>query len=208
MKEISQANRTYTEIRKQILSNQLVAGTRLKEDEWAKKLEVNRAGVREALTRLAGEQLVIPGEKGGYFVKSITSEDVREIRELRKVIELGALEIAMERMEEKYLNELSQICDEFTAMVARGYFGGALEADIKFHETLIASSGNQKLMNIYQLSNIPLFHQKLGKVKSHLDDYHLTDKEPRALLEAIKNKDLKVAQEVLVGHLMRGEVFL
>ena len=93
-------------------------------------------------------------------------------------------------------------------MVERGYYGGALEADMKFHETLIAASSNQKIAGIYHSSNIPLFHQKLGKIKSHLDDYLLTDQEHREILAAIRNADLEKAREALSRHLMRGEVYL
>ena len=89
MKVDSLANKVYNELRKKILSNQLVSGTRLKEDIWAKRLDVNRMAVREALTRLLGEQLIETGEKGGYFVKSMSVEDVRQIRELREILELG-----------------------------------------------------------------------------------------------------------------------
>ena len=67
MKIDSLASKAFLEIRKKILSNQLPPNTRLKEDEWAKKVGVSRMAVREALTRLLGEDLVILGERGGYF---------------------------------------------------------------------------------------------------------------------------------------------
>jgi DNA-binding GntR family transcriptional regulator len=66
MKVDSLASKAFLEIRKKILSNQLPPNTRLKEDEWAKKVGVSRMAVREALTRLLGEDLVVLGEKGGY----------------------------------------------------------------------------------------------------------------------------------------------
>jgi DNA-binding GntR family transcriptional regulator len=47
-----------------------------------KKIEVSRMAVREALTRLLGEGLVILGEKGGYYIKPMTPDDVHELREL------------------------------------------------------------------------------------------------------------------------------
>ena len=55
MKTDSLASKAFTEIRRKILSNQLTPNTRLKEDEWAKKIGVSRMAVREALTRLLGE---------------------------------------------------------------------------------------------------------------------------------------------------------
>lgn len=206
MKIDSLANKVYIELRKKILSNQLVSGTRLKEDIWAKRLDVNRMAVREALTRLLGEQLIETGEKGGYFVKSMSAEDVRQIRELREILELGAIRLAIQKMDEKGIQKLEEICNDFTSMVERGYFGGACEADVKFHETLIDSAQNGKLKDIYEISNIPLFHQKLGKSQTHMDDYELTDQEHRQLLKAIKEKDVKLAEETLTKHLLRGEV--
>lgn len=206
MKIDSLANKVYNELRKKILSNQLVSGTRLKEDVWAKRLDVNRMAVREALTRLLGEQLIETGEKGGYFVKSMSVEDVRQIRELREILELGAIRLAIQKIDDEGIRKLEEICNDFSSMVERGYFGGACEADVKFHETLIDFAQNNKLKDIYEISNIPLFHQKLGKSQTHMDDYELTDQEHRQLLKALKEKDVKLAEETLSKHLLRGEV--
>ncbi|GGM98920.1 GntR family transcriptional regulator [Dyadobacter beijingensis] len=206
MKEDSLSNRAYTELRKKILSNQLTSGTRLKEDEWSKKLDVNRMAIREALTRLLGEQLIVQGEKGGFFVKTLTLEDSHKIRELREILEVGALRLLIQKITPAQITELDRICDDFSSMVERGYFGGACEADVKFHETLIEFAGNEKLVDLYQASNIPLFHQKLGKTQTHMDDYELTDQEHREIVTGIKESDIKRAEDALLRHLTRGEV--
>ncbi|MET7257140.1 GntR family transcriptional regulator [Dyadobacter fermentans] len=205
MKQDSQASKVYVELRRKILSNQLSAGSRLKEDAWAKKMEVSRISVREALTRLLGEELIVFGEKGGYFVKSLTAQDVKEIRQMRQIFEIGALRLILQNRDPQVITKLEEICDDFSTMIQRGYLGGACEADIKFHETLIASAGNEKLKMLYQVSNIPLFHQKLGQAQSHMDDYELTDTEHRQILEAIKANDLDSAEALLNKHLLRGE---
>ena len=206
MKEDSLSNKAYTELRKKILSNQLTSGTRLKEDEWSKKLEANRMAIREALTRLLGEQLIVQGEKGGFFVKTLTLEDSHKIRELREILEVGALRLLINKVSPEQIGELDRICDDFTSMVERGYFGGACEADVKFHEMLIECAGNERLADLYQASNIPLFHQKLGKTQTHMDDYELTDQEHREIVAGIKAGDIKRAEEALMKHLIRGEV--
>ena len=206
MKEDSLSNKAYTELRKKILSNQLTSGTRLKEDEWSKKLDANRMAIREALTRLLGEQLIVQGEKGGFFVKTLTIEDSHKIRELREILEVGALRLVIQKIDDTHISELERICDDFTSMVERGYFGGACEADVKFHETLIECAGNEKLIDLYKASNIPLFHQKLGKTQTHMDDYELTDAEHREIVEGIKEKNFQRAEEALMKHLIRGEV--
>jgi DNA-binding GntR family transcriptional regulator len=205
MKSDSLASRAYHEIRKKILSNQFPANTRLKEDFWAKKLKVSRIAIRESLTRLLGEGLVKPGEKGGFFVLDMSPQDIRQIRELREILELGALKLAIRKVTREQIAQLEKICDDFKAMAGRGYFGGACEADIKFHEALIRCAGNEKLLSVYVSSHIPIFHQKLGNTQIYLDDYDQSDKEHRQIVKALKEKNLALARKYLVQQFARGE---
>lgn len=205
MKTDSLSGKAFTDIRKKILSNQLPANTRLKEDEWARRLSVSRMAVREALTRLLGEDLVVLGEKGGYFVKPLLASEVHEIRELREILELGALRLTFRKMTKSKMDKLEKICDDFTTMYKSRYYNGALEADIRFHEMLVEFSENEKLMRVYRSSHIPLFHQKLGKSQTELNDYEQTDLEHRQIVKALKDKKLNVAEQVMSKHFARGE---
>lgn len=208
MKKDSLASKAFSELRKKILSNQLPANTRLKEDEWAQKIGVSRMAVREALTRLLGEDLVILGEKGGYYIKPLLPEDIHVIRELREVLELGALRLAFKKMTKEKIANLEKVCDDFTLMVKKGYFNGALEADVKFHETIVEYSENTKLQQIYRSSHIPIFHQKLGRSQVGIEDHEQTDAEHRQIVKALKEKKLPLAEETLVKHFARGEAFV
>ncbi len=204
MKVDSQASSVYDEIRRQILITQLQPHVRLKEDLWAKKMNVSRVAVREALTRLLGEGLVNAGERGGYFVTEMTVEDVHQIRELREVLELASIRIGIDRITKEHVEELKNICDDFASLAEKGYIAGACEADIKFHERLVSFSGNDRLLKAYHFSHIPLFHQRLGKTKLYLNDYKQTDKEHRQLVDALRTKNLAVAEKTLKAHFERG----
>lgn len=204
MKEDSSANKAYSEIRRKVLSGQILPNTRIKEDAWAKKIAVGRMAVREALTRLLGEGLLTQGEKGGYFIENLRADNVEETRELRQILETGALELAVKKISAEQIKALEKICDDFTLMHTQGYFAGACEADIKFHETLIESSGNAKLISIYKFSHIPLFHQKLSKAQEFFNDYKQTDTEHRQIVTALKAKDISLARKTLVQHFHRG----
>lgn len=205
MKNSSQSNTAYLELRRQILIMQLQPNTRLKEDEWAKKLNLGRMAIREALNRLLGEGLVISREKGGYFVPDMSGDEIQQIREVREILELAALRLAIKRITKIQIDQLTNICDDFSTMAEKGYVSGACEADIKFHEKLVESSGNSRLSIAYHSSHIPIFHLKLGKTKKYLEDYIQTDMEHRQLVEAIKNKNLKSAEKLLMSHFKRGE---
>jgi DNA-binding GntR family transcriptional regulator len=204
MKVDSLALKAYTEIRKKILSQQLIANTRLKEDDWAGKIEVSRMAIREALNRLLGEGMLTVGEKGGYFVKPITLADINQIREMRELLEVGALKLSYKKITESDIKQLEAICDDFSLMVKQGYYNGACDADLKFHETLIRCAQNDKLNLLYMSSHIPLFHEKLGKALTELNDYELTDKEHRLIVKALKAKNLKLAEQTMLAHFERG----
>lgn len=205
MKADSQAAKAYNEIRRKILVNQLKPGLRLKEDNWSKTIGVSRVAIREALTRLLGENLVAQGEKGGFYVKALTKDEVQEIRELREVLELGAIRLSLKKLTAENIRSLERVCEDFTGMIKQGYFNGACDADMKFHEMLITMSGNKKLFNAYFSSHIPLFHQKLTETQESLNDYELTDKEHRAIVAALKSKNYRKAEEALIKHISRGE---
>jgi len=205
MKEDSLANKVYSEVRKKILSSQLVGGARLIENFWAEKMSVSRVAVREAFMRLAGESLVEFGGKGGCFVKSMTIDDIKEIRELREILEIGALKILFAKKNKEIVRELELICDDFSDMAAKGYYGGACEADVKFHEKMIEGTGNARLILMYKNSNIPLFHMRLGAVMDQMEDYQDTNKEHRAIVEGLANDDWELAYSSLVRQLDRGE---
>jgi DNA-binding GntR family transcriptional regulator len=205
MKSDSLASKSFTEIRKKILSNQIAPKTRLKENEWAEKLGVSRVSIREALTRLLGEDLVVLGERGGYFVKPLLPEDVHQVRELREILELGALRLAYKKIKKRDLEALDKICDDFRDMYTKGYHGGALEADMRFHESLLEFAGNAKLLHLYHSSHIPLFHQKIGKKYTSMDDFEQTDTEHRKIVAALKSGNLDLAEKTLVKHFARGE---
>jgi len=98
--------------------------------------------VREALTRLLGERAGFIRSQRWVFVTSLTHEDLFQLRELREILELGALRLAKDKISKEQINRLEKICQDFTTMVEQGYYSGANEADLKFHQTLMECSGN------------------------------------------------------------------
>jgi DNA-binding GntR family transcriptional regulator len=112
------------------------------------------------------------------------------------------------KMTNEKIEKLEKICNDFTSMVKGSYFGGACEADIKFHETIIEFAENNKLMQAYKASHIPLFHQQLGKSQKLMSDYEITDMEHRQIVEALKGQKIELAVKLLIKHFVRGETVM
>lgn len=195
----------YAELRRRILVLQIRPEERLKEEEWARNLNLGRLAIREALTRLHGEGLVSRGAKGGFFAAAMSTKDVLEIREVREILEAAALHLAAKKVTPEQLKELEAACDDFAYMVKKGYNSTACEADRRFHELLIAASGNSRLIRAYEHAHIPLFQLRVGQTLDYIDDYQQTDDEHRAILAALKEGDAERAVTVLRAHLARGE---
>jgi DNA-binding GntR family transcriptional regulator len=196
----------YAEFRRRILVLHIRPKERLKEEEWARKLNVGRLAVREALTRLHGEGLVSRGEKGGYFAAAMSPHDVSEIREVRELFETAALRLAAPRITPQQISALESACDDFDYMVKKGYHATAIEADRRFHELLVAASGNSRLIRAYEHAHIPLFHIRVGQSQGYIDDYEQTEREHRRIVAALKSGQVEEAVAVLQAHIARGEI--
>src|ERR1043166_3393421 len=119
MSSSTQSQQAYAEIRRRILILEIRPEERLKEEEWSHKLKVGRLAVREALTRLHGEGMLVRGAKGGFFVSRMTAADVHEIREVREVFEVAAIRLAKSRITPAQIKELEAACDDFAYMVKK-----------------------------------------------------------------------------------------
>ncbi len=192
----------YEGIRREILSTSVSPGDRLIEVKLGERLGCGRTPVREALRRLHGEGMVERRRTGGYVVRTLVAADMLELRELREVLEVSGVELTARREGRGVIRELRRICDVFDSQVERGYVAGACEADLDFHRTLMEGTGNQRLMDLYRVANIPLFHHQLSG--GRMNDYRQTSAEHRAIVERVAAGDVVGAAELMRQHIGRG----
>ncbi len=143
--------RAYQELRRRILDNTMPAGQQYLEQELAVALGVSRTPVREALIRLAEERLIEVRPRHGARVLPVSASDMQEIYEI-----LGELEaLAARRVAERGLNAIglgeleSAVADMDTAL-SRDDLKAWAAADQRFHERLVALSGNSRLIAVVQ----------------------------------------------------------
>ncbi len=129
-----------------ILLGRYGSGEELTEVALAAELGVSRTPVHEALKRLAVDGLVEPMTNRQSRVVLLTPQQVREIYEMRILLEPAAAEQAAERLDPAQLETLRESARNLAASTGRPNWAlRAIEFDVRFHDTLAAACGNERL---------------------------------------------------------------
>src|SRR5947209_3109497 len=135
-------------IREAIYNGQLAPNERLREETLADFLRVSRGPIREALSQLEREGLVIKEPNRGATVARLSREDLREVYSLRLALEQLALQEAIQHAETRHLDEMQQVIDETHAAMVNGTsVQEAARLDVAFHEIIYRASGHKRLHN-------------------------------------------------------------
>ena len=190
----------FNNLRDAILKGQLKPGERLLENHLADKLGVSRTPVREALRMLEQENLVELIPRRGAQVLDISAEDIKNILEIRKALEVVSIRHACQKMDEESLKELKAYNAEFEKSFENEDYEGVATSDEKFHDVLFRSAGNLKLVAI--ISNIQaqvyryrMAYLKVYETKTAVINHH------RNILEAVETHDEAMGEKVMAEHI-------
>jgi DNA-binding GntR family transcriptional regulator len=187
-------------IRKGILE----PGERLMEVQLADELGISRTPVREAIRKLEQEGYVIMMPRRGTYVSDISTNDVKEIFEIRSALESLATGLAARRIEPEELETLQNLLIEIEGYIKKNDIEKIVETDIKFHGLLYKVSRNERLVNI--ISNLK---EQLARFRTLSMSYpgrlQETLEEHSEMVEAIANGDVSAARDAAEHHMERAE---
>lgn len=196
----SQREHAYRSLRRLLILQQVEAGRRLREPEWAERLRVHRTALREAFARLEAEGMIERGEQTGYFAPALTVADFDEVAKLRIALECLAIEEVC-ASKSPDLSAMTRASEEFVRLTESEYSLGAIEADRRFHETLIDAARMRRLSKLYQLAPLPLIHGDTEDPTRWRAACLRTIAEHRQILDALAARDAAEAKRVLRTHL-------
>jgi DNA-binding GntR family transcriptional regulator len=202
----SQRETAYRSLRRMLILQQLPSGERLREPEWARQLGVHRTALREAFARLHAEGMLERGPTTGYFVPEVTLEDLNEIMKIRLALECLAIEQIGEvdqKTLESFASALERTCAQLEQFIADQYPLGVIEADRRFHETLIDAAGMKRLSLVYQRAPLPMVHRQVIKEADWRQRCGVTLDEHRRIVQALRRGNRSEAQSILRTHLSR-----
>ncbi|MFD2419315.1 GntR family transcriptional regulator [Amycolatopsis pigmentata] len=185
------------QLREAIMNGSLPPGTQLGETELAGQFEVSRGPLREAMQRLVSEGLLRSERHRGLFVIDLEPEDVRDIYAARLAIEREAVLRVLRGDPERVADLLAEAVRDMAAATDGAQVG---EADIRFHETLVAASESKRLQRMARtlLIETRMCLSALRRTYSS-DEERVT--EHKRITEAIRIGDEDAALTLLEAHM-------
>ena len=195
----------FNTLRNAILTGELEPGERLMEIKLADKLGVSRTPVREAIRKLELEGLVVNTPRKGAEVANITSEDLRDVLEVRRSLEILATNLACDKITEAELSELYANIESFKISIETEAATEIALTDVGFHDIIYRATGNARLIQILGNLREQMYRYRLEYIKDH-DSWNRLLTEHTAIYNAIKNRDKEAAATAILTHIDNQEI--
>lgn len=189
------------EIERLILTGELRAGARINEIEIARRLEVGRAPVREALRTLEEADLVKFEKNRGVTVREITLDEAADIYEIRASLEELICRRVAVRITSQQIAELRTLVQRMGEQAARGDVESYHESNVQFHEKLTEFSGSREFSGFYRtvINKLILFRRRTfgqgGAVA-------VSNLEHQAIVRHLAARDADAAGRAMHKHIM------
>jgi DNA-binding GntR family transcriptional regulator len=189
----------YKALRQAILAGKIPPGQKLVVRVLAENLGLSPTPVKEALSALEREGLVVAVPHRGYFVLEPGLADVREIYSLREVLEGLAARLAVENNGKALLRKLERLFSKQRQAADQGDIGAYGDLDLAFHRTFWEASGNKRLLAAAETidGQIRMLISSSAAIPGRLPQSRA---EHEAILQAVRNKDPEDAEAAMRTH--------
>jgi DNA-binding GntR family transcriptional regulator len=201
------ADRAYAELRDRIVTLAIPPGAPINEDSLGRELQMGRTPVREAIKRLALENLVSVFPRRGTFASEINITDLAHISDVRVQLEGHAAYRAAQRLTPLQREELDALVAEIDLNEGSGDPAELMRLDAKVHRFVYACAANaylQETLERYLNLSMRIWYLVLDRLPHLFDRVH----EHRELLEAIQETDADRARAIASEHVatFEGEI--
>lgn len=178
------SERVAEQIRTEVAQARLTVGTRLPERELGLALGVSRNTLREALSQLVAERVLVRVPNRGVFVAEPDTADVRDVYAARLVIEPGALRYGSRTGDPAALAAVRAGWTAGRAAAQAADWAGVAQANQDFHREIVGLAGSPRLEREMErlLAEMRLVFQRMPGVREFHEPYLARNGEIAALL--------------------------
>ena len=184
-------------MREEIADGTLRPGQQLLQEELSARYGVSRSPLREALRQLEAEGIVEYHANRGAVVTSLDAADLREIFELRRILEVAAIRFAVSGMDDRTIEEAKSILARLTRS---SDFNQWKKLHWEFHECLYRRARRPRLLALILDHRVKIdrFRHADKQVRRLVKD---SAHDHRALLDACAARDVRAAVRLTLEHL-------
>jgi DNA-binding GntR family transcriptional regulator len=143
------SNLAYSQLRQAILSGRLSPGAHVTVRPLSEEFGLSATPVKAALTALEREGFLVQHPHRGFFVPEVDRDDMRELYELREVLDgIAARRVAALPSREPLVDRLTSLVTDQQAAVAANDLSGYGDLDVRFHQEILVASGNGRLQQV------------------------------------------------------------
>lgn len=196
--------RIHAWLRGAILDLALEPGAPIVEAEVAARFEASRTPVREALLRLADEELVEIRPQRGTYVARLSLARIESSMFIRQAIEAAVVRRLASRPDRLALcATLAAVVRRHAAAVAAGEVRAALDADTEFHRALVQASALPGVWEVVERAR-ELHHRIRAIALPQLRTGRQAVADHRNVVAAIRSGNASRAEQALAAHLSRN----
>jgi DNA-binding GntR family transcriptional regulator len=200
---VTAADRVLLQIQQAIVEGQLAPGSKISEPELAKKYDLSRAPLREALARLERCHLIERTPNAGARVVKLSVAGLLSLYELRETLEGLACRLAAQHMTDDEISQVQQLLNQHlsTQRVREGESYYQEAGDVDFHYRVILGSKNPYLINL--LCDELYFLVRMYRVQLGMNGPRVSRAfdEHKAIINAIANRDGELADLLMRRHI-------
>ena len=197
-------------IRQDIILGALQPSSKLKLEKLSKSYGVSVNTLRESLSRLAADGLVVVEGQKGFAVLPVSTEDLREITEMRQMLECHALRQSIANADLDWearlvgaYHKLSKV--EALVEAEPETYGDAWERyNLEFHDALIANCRSRWLKLFHRAMYDHSQRYRMLSLKTKPFPRSQSAKEHAQILEAALAGDVETAERLLAAHILKG----
>lgn len=193
------SERAYNAIRKQLVEFTLKPDERINEVQLARSLGVSRTPIREALNRLASEGFVSLTPNRGFFVRSLSTEGMIDLYEMRSVIECAAFRFMCARATDGQIDRLRAYWDAIVDEYQEHAPDVILAEDEGFHLLIAELSGNPEL--VHHLNAINARIRFIRRIQIEHTHAKMQIDSHSAIVEAAVRRDSDKGVQLLRDHI-------
>jgi len=195
-------DRIYTELRRSIIMGHRLPGEKIDVRQIAQEYGTSITPIREALHMLNQEGLVTIKPHSGYLVTQLTLKQLRDLMELREILELAAAERAATRITGEELAVLETVHAGYTGDDDESYARYTAE-NRRFHTLIAYATGNQELAEA-----LGHLHDQLARFMVMRRAGQLMQHTHRQTIEALRSHDPGAARQAALDELLDTRDFV